>query len=605
MSVLALSDVFTTVKDWFVKLPELISENIFILYAIIAAVVVIVVLAVVLIIVAVKKSAAKRKKLVKKSVAKRREKSLKKIGAKRRKKSLKKSVEKHRKKAEAQSAEVIAKEQPIEEVTEQPIEEVAEKYVEEVATVAVQEPTAKEDGAEALWKQVLAEVYASAPIVKLPAEEFVPLTEQSVDELTAKEAETAQNKSAEGAATTKKKSAVAKKKSAKETETTKEQTDKETATAKRQTAKETETTKEQTDKETATAKRQTVKEAETAKEHTVQETAPVAQEPIKSAPAAAQPAQDQTPLPAGATVRTVEEEGWYVRTLYNRSFKAKLIQSDQTVKDYYSKLKNELLAYDTTARISWKHESFRKGRNTQAKFIIRGKTLCLCLALDAKDYAESKYIVDDISKLTSYASTPLLYRIKNARRCRYAAELIAALFGAENRIQREEEDFSSIPWQDTNSLVEEGLAKIVRTERVRLAEGQVPVEEMYETDEDDEDFDDDIEELDEVEASAVSTLMGDEYAKSLLTESSEYSDKTRQCIVNIEVLGRFFEDGETVTLEELKKRVPIIDKRATYVKVLARGILSKALVVVADDFSIEAIKMIALTGGRAVRKKRK
>lgn len=583
MSVLALSDVFTTVKDWFVKLPELISENIFILYAIIAAVVVIVVLAVVLIIVAVKKSAAKRKKLVKKSVAKRREKSLKKIGAKRRKKSLKKSVEKHRKKAEAQSAEVIAKEQPIEEVTEQPIEEVAEKYVEEVATVAVQEPTAKEDGAEALWKQVLAEVYASAPIVKLPAEEFVPLTEQSVDELTAKEAETAQNKSAEGAATTKKKSAVAKKKSAKETETT----------------------KEQTDKETATAKRQTVKEAETAKKHTVQETAPVAQEPIKSAPAAAQPAQDQTPLPAGATVRTVEEEGWYVRTLYNRSFKAKLIQSDQTVKDYYSKLKNELLAYDTTARISWKHESFRKGRNTQAKFIIRGKTLCLCLALDAKDYAESKYIVDDISKLTSYASTPLLYRIKNARRCRYAAELIAALFGAENRIQREEEDFSSIPWQDTNSLVEEGLAKIVRTERVRLAEGQVPVEEMYETDEDDEDFDDDIEELDEVEASAVSTLMGDEYAKSLLTESSEYSDKTRQCIVNIEVLGRFFEDGETVTLEELKKRVPIIDKRATYVKVLARGILSKALVVVADDFSIEAIKMIALTGGRAVRKKRK
>ncbi len=583
MSVLALSDVFTTVKDWFVKLPELISENIFILYAIIAAVVVIVVLAVVLIIVAVKKSAAKRKKLVKKSVAKRREKSLKKIGAKRRKKSLKKSVEKHRKKAEAQSAEVIAKEQPIEEVTEQPIEEVAEKYVEEVATVAVQEPTAKEDGAEALWKQVLAEVYASAPIVKLPAEEFVPLTEQSVDELTAKEAETAQNKSAEGAATTKKKSAVAKKKSAKETETT----------------------KEQTDKETATAKRQTVKEAETAKKHTVQETAPVAQEPIKSAPAAAQPAQDQTPLPAGATVRTVEEEGWYVRTLYNRSFKAKLIQSDQTVKDYYSKLKNELLAYDTTARISWKHESFRKGRNTQAKFIIRGKTLCLCLALDAKDYAESKYIVDDISKLTSYASTPLLYRIKNARRCRYAAELIAALFGAENRIQREEEDFSSIPWQDTNSLVEEGLAKIVRTERVRLTEGQVPVEEMYETDEDDEDFDDDIEELDEVEASAVSTLMGDEYAKSLLTESSEYSDKTRQCIVNIEVLGRFFEDGETVTLEELKKRVPIIDKRATYVKVLARGILSKALVVVADDFSIEAIKMIALTGGRAVRKKRK
>ena len=474
MSVLSISDFFLTVKDWFSGLPALIEENIWIRFGIIAVAAVIAVVVIALIAVSVKKSRAKRKS-----------------------------------KAEALAAKQTAEAQPVEEVAATAIQAPSA----EAEQPAIQAPSAEEGGAEALWKQVLAEVFASAYV----AEGF-PDAERSVEE---------------------------------------------------------------------------------------QPVLPAASEFVKEQ--AAQPAKAPLaePLPAGAAVRTVAEDGWYVRTLYNRSFMAKLIQSDQAVKDFYSVLKNGLLAYGAAARISWKHESFRVGRNTRAKFVIRGKTLCLCLALDAADFAESKYLVDDMSKFASYAATPLLYRIKNARRCRYAAELIAMLFGAENRTEREEEDFSAIPYRETFTLVEEGLIKIVRTERVRLAEGQVPIPEIFVTDEEDEEFEDGIEEMDEVEASAVSSLMDDEYAKSLLAESSVYSDKTRQSIVNIEVLGRFFEDGETVTLQELKKRVPIIDKRTTYIKVLARGTLNKALVVIADDFSLEAVKMIALTGGRAVRNKRK
>ena len=48
--------------------------------------------------------------------------------------------------------------------------------------------------------------------------------------------------------------------------------------------------------------------------------------------------------------------------------------------------------------------------------------------------------------------------------------------------------------------------------------------------------------------------------------------------------------------DEIKKRVPFVAKSVTYIKVLARGKLSKPLVVVADDFSLEAVKNDSFNG---------
>ncbi len=45
----------------------------------------------------------------------------------------------------------------------------------------------------------------------------------------------------------------------------------------------------------------------------------------------------------------------YIVIKYNRSFTAKLIQSDEQTKRYYTELKNELLGYDgVKSRITWK-----------------------------------------------------------------------------------------------------------------------------------------------------------------------------------------------------------------------------------------------------------
>ena len=344
------------------------------------------------------------------------------------------------------------------------------------------------------------------------------------------------------------------------------------------------------------------------------EPAPASAEPAaetsETVRAAAPVRENEETNPEGAKVMNiVASPGMFIRYRYNRSFEAKLIQSDDTVKRYYSELKNCLLSYKkVTPRISWRHESFRKGRPAAAKFVIRGKTLCLCLALDPENYEESKYIVDDMSRYARFAGTPLMYRIKNERRLRYAKELIAFLFEGTEPSGHEDEDFAAIPYEDTQSLVERGLIKIVSYREVAIEEKTENEEEEFEDDDDfaGEDFDDDDDdELDEISASDVGSYMADDRAKLRVQEGNEVSDRTRSGIVNVDTLGKFFNEGEKVTVAEIKRRVSYFPKNVTYIKVLARGKLDKPLIVVADDFSLEAVKMIVLTGGRAIRTKRK
>ena len=68
--------------------------------------------------------------------------------------------------------------------------------------------------------------------------------------------------------------------------------------------------------------------------------------------------------------------------------------------------------------------------------------------------------------------------------------------------------------------------------------------------------------------------------------------------INLDTICSNFEDGETVTLKDLiaKKLVSSNSKR---VKILARGVMTKRLTIIADKFSLQAVKMIVLAGGHA------
>jgi len=275
----------------------------------------------------------------------------------------------------------------------------------------------------------------------------------------------------------------------------------------------------------------------------------------------------------------------YIIIKYNKSHTAKLIQSSDICKNYYSVLKNELLSYSgIKCRVSWKYETFYCGRQTYARLSMRGKKLCIFLALNPADYVDTKYIIDDKSEVLAYEKTPLLYRIKNDRRLKYAKELIATVMDG----RRKSEDFNEVnyvpqlPYEEIEPLIERKLVKVLTEEDAQSGDVFKP-----------RDF---------VQAEEVNELLHDDIAQALIEVSDEVSDRTKCEIINIDILSRYFENDEKVTLEEIKKRVPKFPKNATYVKVLARGLLDKRLTVVADAYSIDAAKMILLTGGNPVKK---
>lgn len=289
-------------------------------------------------------------------------------------------------------------------------------------------------------------------------------------------------------------------------------------------------------------------------------------------------------------IKTVVENGnvRYIVIKYSKSFLAKLIQSDDETKWYYSQLKNRLCSYDgVKSRISWKWESFRSGKKTLAKLRLRGKTLSLCLALNADDYADSKYKVESLAEIKAYADTPCMYRIKNDRRLKYGGELIDELMAQNGiaEIPHGETDYAQMyPYETTEKLIELKLIKELTDEEAQSGTMFKPSELRQ-----------------SVSAQEVDALMQDEVAATLIESEGGVSDRTKQSIVNVDTLSQCFENGEVVTLDEIKKRVKGFNKNTTYLKVLARGTLDKSLTVEADGFSLQAVKMIVLTGGTVIK----
>lgn len=152
-----------------------------------------------------------------------------------------------------------------------------------------------------------------------------------------------------------------------------------------------------------------------------------------------------------------KKTGLAIVARYKYSFKAKLSQTSEDNKRYYSALKNEILSFqDTKSRISWDYDSITVGRKKVAKFTIRGKTLSLYLALNPKDFTESKYKINHATTL-KYAEVPCQYKIINDRRLEYAIELIDLLAENLDLTKLETEYIDYMPkYEDTKELIKKG-----------------------------------------------------------------------------------------------------------------------------------------------------
>ncbi len=147
---------------------------------------------------------------------------------------------------------------------------------------------------------------------------------------------------------------------------------------------------------------------------------------------------------------------------YNRSFKARLIQSSDTVKDWYASIKDAALTYKgTRSSLSWRQEKIYKGKTLLLKTVLRGKTLCIYLPVQVNEIVNIE--VEDVSDKTVHAATPALFRIKNDVNAKQALELITI---AAEKLQLEsgkpyKTDRKEYALQTTEQLYESGLVKVV------------------------------------------------------------------------------------------------------------------------------------------------
>ncbi len=97
-------------------------------------------------------------------------------------------------------------------------------------------------------------------------------------------------------------------------------------------------------------------------------------------------------------------------------------------------------------------------------------------------------------------------------------------------------------------------------------------------------------------------LISDSLAKGLVKRGREVvrTSGSERSIINVDTLSHSFSAGDRVDVNILKQK-SLVPYDTAYIKVLARGVLDKSLSVYANDFSLAAVKMIALTGGEAVR----
>ena len=106
----------------------------------------------------------------------------------------------------------------------------------------------------------------------------------------------------------------------------------------------------------------------------------------------------------------------------------------------------------------------------------------------------------------------------------------------------------------------------------------------------------------DVDAERADMLITDSLAKSLLKKDGDviYTDGNSRGIINVDVLSDNFSAGEHVDINSLKDK-RLIDEHISFIKILARGRIDKPLIVYANEFSLSAVKMIALTGGQSIK----
>ncbi len=330
---------------------------------------------------------------------------------------------------------------------------------------------------------------------------------------------------------------------------------------------------------------------------------------------------------------------------YRKSFESKLIQSEPQIKRYYSGLKNALLSYKgTKSRLSWTADSFHNGRAQLAKINVKTRILEVYFAIDPASLDGTLYRGQDVGALRKYSETPFRYKIRTDRKYRWALELVQRVSEEHGLVPIDIEpvDYESqYPFDTMDNLVKRKLVKV--TTRLEKVANEFEYDDTAELEEEeqekpeersqefaqtnweldrDREADTDFSDEDEDEPEAIPAVVQTEPAKptwgdqiSLMDQvpdaffeeqqaGAEFAPRKGRKVdpdlaqVDVALLDLHFNDGDTVTLNVLKRR-GLVFSDAQRLKVRASGKMTRQLTIVANQFTYDAISAINEAGGTA------
>ena len=267
----------------------------------------------------------------------------------------------------------------------------------------------------------------------------------------------------------------------------------------------------------------------------------------------------------------IEEDGTVKKTYPN--FRMRLKQSSDKNREWYAAVKNLFCSQKgVTYRVYKRVEKIRYQGQVIAVIGIAKRSIKLWLALKPYEYDARRYHHKDVSDKPRFVDVPMYVRVSSDRALTRAQELILALFQELNMEARKRYNDRSI--QELIFTLKHNKLLTNKQNKGLLCE----VMHVHDCD-----------------------VLSDELAeKCIESKNVESIDESLIETLKLDDIDAKFQDGNRVTLEKLKK-VGLVSEECTGYTVTAGQRLTKPLIIVANDFTLPAVKMITLTGGRAIK----
>jgi len=267
------------------------------------------------------------------------------------------------------------------------------------------------------------------------------------------------------------------------------------------------------------------------------------------------------------------EEAHEVPKRMPSNFRARLKVSSDKNRTTYAIIKNEFCAQKSVSyRACGRVEKIKFHGDLIAVIGVAKRSIKLWLALDPNEFDRDRYFHKDVSDKPRYEKVPMYLRVGSERAQKRVIELLEKLFekfGIERRHKYEEKPIQELIFTlKGNKLLKDKENKHLLCESVHVHDADKLENETAEN---------------SIEIKDIAPI-AEEHFES----------------VSLDVIDENFLDGQRVTLEKLKKK-GLVSENCNGIRIEAGSRLSKPLIIFANEYSLSAVKMIVLTGGRAVQ----